>query len=604
LGIIASGLFFIIVFGFSSLFLPRMKGILLSLVSILFIIPHVMGYSNIDTSFITPFEKSGGKQTATYAEAMDFYKRLCGQYHTVIMGDIGITDIGYPLRIVFYRRNGDFKKEDWKQEGRVVILINNDIHPGEPDGVDACMMLLRDAVTGKIDIPANVALAVIPMYNLGGALNRNSYSRANQNGPESYGFRGNARNLDLNRDFIKCDAAETSGFEEQFTRLNPDIFIDNHVSDGADYQHIMTLLASQHDKVGGSTGAYMYKTFTPLLYRDMKDKGYDMVPYVNDFDKTPDSGWREFNDLPRFSSGYASLFHSMAYVPETHMLKPFKDRVIATYDLMACFIKEGATHAKEIKDVRESDLRALAKQKDFPLAWKVDTTRCDSIVFEGYEAGYKNSEVSGRPRLYYDRSKPYTRKVPFYDHYVPEKIVTAPAAYIIPKTWVPVITCLRSNGVHIVRLDQDTTITVTAYHIDNYETVAHPYEKHYLHKNVQVTANKVSMRFAEGDYLVWLNQRAKRYLVEALEPTAPDAFFAWNYFDGILQQKEYFSDYVFEDVATRLLEQDPSLKTMLEEKRAQDTSFANNGAAQLDFVYRHSPYFEPSVNRYPVYRIE
>jgi hypothetical protein len=508
------------------------------------------------------------------------------------------------LRIILYTRDADFKKDDWKRENRIVIFINNDIHPGEPDGVDACMMLLRDAAMGKIDIPGNVVLAVVPIYNIGGALNRNSYSRANQNGPESYGFRGNSRNLDLNRDFMKCDAAETSGFEEQFSRLNPDIFIDNHVSDGADYQHIMTLLASQHDKAGGEIGAYMYNTLTPALYRDMKAKGYDLVPYVNDFNVSPDHGWREFYDPPRFSSGYATLFHTMAYVPETHMLKPFRDRVKATYDLMECFIKEGSEHAKEIRDARAHDRETTLKQKNFPLEWRVDTTHCDSITFKGYEAGYKTSLVSGLPRLYYDHDKPYTRKVPFYDHFVPSKSVKAPQAYIIPKTWVPVISLLRSNGVRLERFYNDTLIDVTAYHIDNYETLTHPYEKHYLHYNVQVTPEKVNLPVAQGDYIVWLDQPAKRYLIEALEPTAPDALFAWNYFDGILQQKEYFSDYVFEDMAADYLDKKPAIRKQLEEKRATDTTFAKSADAQLDFVYRHSPYFEKSVNRYPIYRIE
>ena len=580
-----------------------MKILLTILISILLIAPHTWA-ADTDTSFVTPFEKSGGRQSATYTETIDFYNRLCKKNRALMMGDIGTTDIGFPLRIILYTRDADFKKDDWKRENRIVIFINNDIHPGEPDGVDACMMLLRDAAMGKIDIPGNVVLAVVPIYNIGGALNRNSYSRANQNGPESYGFRGNSRNLDLNRDFMKCDAAETSGFEEQFSRLNPDIFIDNHVSDGADYQHIMTLLASQHDKAGGEIGAYMYNTLTPALYRDMKAKGYDLVPYVNDFNVSPDHGWREFYDPPRFSSGYATLFHTMAYVPETHMLKPFRDRVKATYDLMECFIKEGSEHAKEIRDARAHDRETTLKQKNFPLEWRLDTTHCDSITFKGYEAGYKTSLVSGLPRLYYDHDKPYTRKVPFYDHFVPSKSVKAPQAYIIPKTWVPVISLLRSNGVRLERFYNDTLIDVTAYHIDNYETLTHPYEKHYLHYNVQVTPEKVNLPVAQGDYIVWLDQPAKRYLIEALEPTAPDALFAWNYFDGILQQKEYFSDYVFEDMAADYLDKKPAIRKQLEEKRATDTTFAKSADAQLDFVYRHSPYFEKSVNRYPIYRIE
>ena len=557
-----------------------------------------------DTAFITPFELSKGRQSATYKEMVDYYKRLVGSSRSLMSGDVGITDIGYPLRIIFYTRDGKFKKEDWKKEGRVVIFINNDIHAGEPDGVDASMMLLRDAALGRIEVPENIVLAVIPMYNIGGALNRNSYSRANQNGPESYGFRGNSRNLDLNRDFIKCDAAETQGFEEQFARLSPDIFLDNHVSDGADYQYTMTLLASQHDKTGGLTGEYMYKTFTPLLYKEMKSRGFEMTPYVNNFEGTPDKGWKEFYDMPRYSSGYAALFQTMAYVPETHMLKPFKDRVNATYALMASFIKLAGAHAKEIKEVREKDRAAIQEQKEFPLDWVVDTSRVDTIQFRGYEGGYKPSKVSGLPRLYYDRSKPYTKAVTYANHFVPVKKVTAPRAYIIPKTWVPVISCLRSSGVRIVRLEQDTAITVTAYHVDSYETTPHPYEKHYLHKNIAVTPSQVTLRFSEGDYVVWLNQAAKRYLVETLEPTAPDGFMAWNFFDGVLQQKEYFSDYVFEDLAATMLEKDPALKKQLEEKRQQDPVFAKDANAQLEFVYRHSPYFEQSANRYPIYRLE
>ncbi len=566
---------------------------------------HTLKAAVEDTSFITPFERSGGKQTATFFEVADFYKKLYATYpNQVLMGEMGISDAGYPLRSVFYSKTGDFKKDNWKRENKLVILINNGIHPGEPDGVDACMMLVRDAAQGKIDVPNNVVLVIVPLYNIGGALNRSSTSRANQNGPESYGFRGNSRNLDLNRDFIKCDATETQALEEQFARVHPDIFIDNHVSDGADYQYVMTLLPTQHDKLGGQTGAYMYNTFTPLLFEDMKKRGYEMTPYVNDFDNTPEKGWREFYESPRYSSGYAALFNIMAYVPETHMLKPFKDRVKATYALMQSFIKLGSEHANEIKKARADDRRALMSQKEFVLEWKVDTTICDTILFKGYESGYKKSEVSGLPRLYYDRTKPYSRKVPFYDHYIPGKKVTAPLAYIIPQTWVSVISLLRLNGVHMERFNQDTDMVVTAYHIDNYETVAKPYEKHYLHKNVQVSANTITLKCYKGDYFIPLDQPAKRYLVETLEPTAPDAFFAWNFFDGILQQKEYFSDYVFEDLAASMLKKDPALKAKLEEKRKADSEFANSAGAQLDFVYRNSPYMEPTYLRYPVFRVE
>ena len=171
----------------------------------------------------------------------------------------------------------------WKN--KIVILINNGIHAGEPDGIDASMMLARDIVNKKVTLPKNVVLAFIPIYNIGGCLNRNSTSRVNQNGPVEYGFRGNSQNLDLNRDFIKCDSRETMSFANIFQNLNPDIFIDNHVSDGADYQHTMTLLTTQYDKLGGDLGNWLKNNFEPSIYHNMKEKGWDLIPYV-DFEFT------------------------------------------------------------------------------------------------------------------------------------------------------------------------------------------------------------------------------------------------------------------------------------------------------------------------------
>ncbi|MGN6568414.1 MAG: M14 family metallopeptidase [Flavipsychrobacter sp.] len=552
----------------------------------------------------TTFEQSEGKQSATYQQAIDYYKQLCAKYPTLKMEETGSTDTYYPLHVVYYSNDEHFDRLRWKKQGKIILLINNGIHPGEPDGIDACMMMLRDAASGKIKIPDNVALAVIPVFNIGGALNRNSYSRANQNGPEAYGFRGSAQNLDLNRDFIKLDAKATRSLVALFHKLDPEIFIDNHVSDGADYQHVMTLLATQHNKLGGTLGKYMDKTFVPMVYADMKKKGYDLVPYVNDFNSTPDHGWTEFYDLPRFSSGFAAMWQTMAFVPETHMLKPYKQRVIATYDLMCSFIKLVSQHADVIQEVRMKDREAMFKKTTFTLNWKPDTSRYTMTPFKGYAAEYKKSEVSGLPRLYYDRSKPFTKEVPFYNYFIPTQKVTAPKAYIIKQGWDDVIDRLKRNEVAMQQLDRDTTLELSVYHIEKYETVQHPYEKHYLHKDVQVQKTTEKIKLIKGDYIIPTDQLARRYLVETLEPTAPDAFFAWNFFDAVLQEKEYFSDYVFEETAAKLLQKDTSLQRMLDEKRRTDAAFAKDGAAQLEFIYKHSPYAEPEYMRYPVFRLE
>ncbi|WP_205513665.1 M14 family metallopeptidase [Longitalea arenae] len=560
-------------------------------------------FSLFSQSILTKFEQSQGRETPTYQEIISWWQKLDSRSALVKMRTMGPSDAGFPLHLVVVSGDGDFDLASLRRKNKRIILINNGIHPGEPDGIDASMLLVRDMVTQKIKLPANVVLAIIPVYNIGGCLNRSPWYRADQNGPAAFGSRGNSQNLDLNRDFIKCDSKEARSFAAIFHECDPDVFIDNHVSNGADYQHVMTLLATQHSKMGGVMGEYLHDRFEPGLYKLMKEKGYDLVPYVDFAGNTPDAGLTAYFDGPRYSSGYATLWHSFAFVPETHMLKPYDQRVKATYALMESFIAFTSVNSAAIKQ-----LRTEAKNNDraagaFPVSWKLDTSRQEQVLFKGYEAGYKNSEVSGLPRLYYDRTKPYEKQLPYYNFYIPKTTIQKPAAYIVPQGWWKVIELLKLNKVRMVPLSKDTSITVEVYRIEDYKTLPRQYEMHHLNTEVVVSKKKQLVHCRKGDYYIPLNQEADRFLVTVLEPQADDSYFAWNYFDAILSRKEGYSPYAFEDLAAQYLHEHPELKKQLDEKRASDSVFAKSASAQLDFVYRNSPYFEPDHMKYPVYRV-
>ncbi|HMW27581.1 MAG TPA: M14 family zinc carboxypeptidase, partial [Ferruginibacter sp.] len=317
----------------------------------------------------------------------------------VLVKEMGMTDAGYPLHLVLVSKDGKFDPGQWHKQNKVVVLINNGIHPGEPDGIDASMMFVRDIVIKKISLPDNVALAFIPVYNIGGCLNRNSYSRANQDGPLEYGFRGNAQNLDLNRDFTKCDSKEARSFARLFHWLDPEILVDNHVSDGADYQHTMTMLTSQYDKLGAGLGGWLRDTFEPRLYNGMRDKKWDMVPYVSFETGSPDKGMMMFYDPPRYSSGYAALFQTIGFVPETHMLKPFKDRVLSTYAFSQTIIEQASEKAGELIEERKKAKAAVRSAASFPLRWSLDTSHYSFVTFKGYEQAYKPSDATGLNRM-------------------------------------------------------------------------------------------------------------------------------------------------------------------------------------------------------------
>lgn len=553
--------------------------------------------------FPTKFELSGGKQTPTYPEIIEWWKKIDASSPYIFMKEMGQTDSGHPLHLVLVSWDKDFNIASIRKKKKTIILINNGIHPGEPDGIDASMLLVKEVINPKHHLPDNVVLAIIPVYNIGGALNRSPFYRVDQNGPDEFGFRGNAQNLDLNRDFIKADSKNAMAFSKIFHFLDPDVFVDNHVSNGADYQHVLTLLTTQHNKLGGKLGEYLNKIFEPSIYSSMKNKGWDLVPYVNHFGETPEKGWSEFWDSPRYSSGYAALWNTFAFVPETHMLKPYPQRVEATRDLMKSFIGFASDHASEIIKLREQAKKEQATRVQFPIAWKWDRTKSTEINFKGYEAGRKPSEISGLPRLYYDRSKPFERKIPFYNSYTDTLTVEKPHAYIIPQGWWKVIERLQANHIKMRRLQRDTTIEVESYKIESYQSGQRPFEGHHLNTSVKISKQNKTMTFRKGDYFIPMNQAANRFLIQVLEPHAEDSYFAWNFFDPILGQKEGFSDYVFEETASAFLKQNPNLQKMLDERKAADSVFAKNGRAQLNFIYQNSPWFETAYMQYPVYRV-
>lgn len=350
-------------------------------------------------------------------------------------------------------------------------------------------------------------------------------------------------------------------------------------------------------------GEYLNKQMEPEIYASMKKKGYDLVPYVSFGGNSPDAGMTAYFDGPRYSSGYASLWHSFAFVPETHMLKPYKQIVESTYELMRSFIDFTSVNSATIKKLRDQTKELTKSRTEFPVSWSLNRTKSDQVLFKGYEAGRKPSEISGQPRLYYDRQKPYEKMIPYFNYFDEKTVIKKPVAYIIPQGWWKVIDLLKLNKVQMRTFKADTTIEVEMYRIDDYKTAARPYEMHHLNSDVKVSTRNIQMKFRKGDYFIPLNQSANRFLMEVLEPQGDDSYFAWNYFDGILGQKEGYSSYAFEDHAVEYLKQNPSVKDLLEKRRNTDTSFAKNGGAQLNFVYQNSPYYEPDHLRYPVYRV-
>lgn len=532
-------------------------------------------------------------QTPEWHEAIAVYEALATAHEDrTTFEAFGISDVGRPLHL-FTMGN---------PAADLRILVNNAIHPGEPCGVNACIAWATSLLENPEEFPDNTCIAIVPMYNVGGGLRRNCCTRANQNGPEEYGFRGNARNLDLNRDFIKCDSRNALAFNQMFAQFDPDLFVDTHTSNGADYQPALTLITTQPDKLGGPLGEWLEQEFTPRLYEGMEERGERMIPYVNSIEDTPDGGIVDFLETPRYSTGYGALHHAIGFTTEAHMLKPFSERVGATLDFLEVLLETASNSEQNIRELREQQHKAFLDSSRAPVAWEVDTSAVDSLSFPGYTARYEWSNITGSRRLKYDRDAPFEKSIPYLHTFQASRYAPIPGAYVVPQAWRHVIERLNANGVQSFALPRDTLMVLEVTMIEEHSAYPRPYEGHHYRSIEKVERTMEPVQLFQGDLIVPLKQPAARYLVETLSPEGTDAFIAWNFFDSALQQKEYFSSYVFEETAQSMLNADPALKTAFEaEKTQQGQDWSSR--AQLDWLYKRSPHFEGTASRYPIFSI-
>lgn len=548
------------------------------------------------------FAQWKGNTSPTYSELIGHLQKVDQDHSEVELYNMGSSDYGLPIYVCIINGSGDSLQTFYKARNHTTILINNAIHPGEPDGINACLIWLDDWIRkGKKtkDLPL---VAFIPAYNVDGMMVRSSTSRANQDGPEEYGFRGNAQNLDLNRDFIKMDSENAFTFSRIFHALDPDVFVDTHVSNGADYQYSLTLISSLKERLPLSLRTLTYDHALPDLCSSLR-KNYktDLFPYVTLKGETPDSGLEAFNDLPRYAMGYATLFNSLSFTVETHMLKPFPQRVEVTRQFIVELIDWTARNQAFIEEIRTKAIKEVRQQKNFAYNYQL-TEKKDSILFKGFEHSYPVSDVTGKPRLYYDRSKPYSRFIPHYNTYVPKDSVLTPSSYIVGLQCRKVIDRLKANKIQFSVFEKDTVMKVWITRVISFKSSGNPYEGHYLHNSVETVVEEQAVQIKKGD--IWINtEQQPLFLHSVLQPEGEDSYFAWNFFDSYVQQKEYFSAYVFEDRAAQLLTENPELKKKFDEKLNSDEKFRNSTWEQLYFIYRNSPNFEPSWHRLPVYQL-
>nr|WP_321358605.1 M14 family zinc carboxypeptidase [uncultured Draconibacterium sp.] len=545
--------------------------------------------------------------TPTYDEVIEMFQLLDSKYDNATFVENGSTDIGKPLHTFIINSEPEFNPEKIKAQGKSVLLINNGIHPGEPEGIDASLRFADDILRNKNGMQKwleNTVIVIIPVYNIGGHLNRGKYNRANQATPYETGFRGNAKNLDLNRDFSKCDSENARSINKIFNEWDPDVFLDTHTTNGSDHQYSITWITPFPDYFPPAQEQFLRSQMIPEMFEKMDEGEYKLTPYVNWFNYEPLSAIFLWQDSPRYSSGYASLFNSYGMMTENHVYKNFADRVKSCYQFITTLSEFTSENSKEIISSRKQGTEELLAMKTYPISYKVDTSSYSTFNFDGYETSEEViDKVTGLPRFGYDRSKPFTKEIRYYNVYNTVEEITIPEYYVLPQGWTKVIERLQLNGVGLVPMKKDTVMEVTVDYIDEYSSPKQPFNGHYFHNEVTTRSETQQIKYYTGDLLIPVRQSKMKYILEMLEPKAMDSFFRWNFFDSVLDQREYFSSYGFEENALKYLNEHPEFKKQFDEKRKADPELAKNHRAQLSYIYNNTEWAEKTYKRYPVAKI-
>jgi murein tripeptide amidase MpaA len=560
----------------------------------------------------THAERTNYRETPRYAETIEFAQRLAQSSPLIEFQTFGKSGEGRDLPLLIASEDATFSPDAAKATTpqKPIILIQACIHAGEPDGKDAGFALLRDiAITKTVpNLLKNVVVLFIPIYNADGHERSSPYNRINQNGPEEMGWRTTSTYQNLNRDYMKADTPETRAWLALWNRWQPDLFIDCHVTDGADYRYNITYQFEHHDGVDENVLAWEREVINGKVKPATEAAG-NLLSWYLEFRDNRDLtlGIEDFNGSPRFSTGYTPLRNRPGVLIETHMLKDYRSRVVGTYDFLRATVEEVNRNPEALLHaVRAADEKTLTSATSGREQWWVPltferTTESRRYDLKALEYQTEQSSISGATRVTYGTTA-LDLDVPMYDSFRVRTAIVPPLYYIVPPQWDEVIQRLKAHGLELQALREPAVLDVESYRFEDVVWPLGPFEGRHMPSYTTSTIRGERL-FPSGSVLVPLGQKLAKLAINLLEPLAPDSLVSWGFFNAIFEHKEYAEAYILEDLARKMIAADPGLLQEFESRLASDPEFAASSSERLKFFYMRSPYWDPLRNVYPVGRV-
>ena len=557
----------------------------------------------------TTAQKTKWQRTGRYGEVVT----LCAEWQRqhpdrVRCLEFGRTPEGRPMLALVASADGTIDAAAAREKGRPVVLFQGGIHAGEIDGKDAGFEALQILVAdkGRKKLLEKVTAVFVPVLNPDGHERFGENNRPNQVGPEEMGWRTNAQNLNLNRDYAKADSPEMQAMLRLLGEWDPIVYVDLHVTDGAKFRHAIAYLVEPV-----LAGAEELRPVASAMREDVRktlDKAghLPVVEFYPSFevDDDPASGFAAYVAPPRFSTAYWASRNRSGVLGETHSWKDDATRVRATRDSVIATIESVAARGADMRRAAAKAEASSAALAGKPLALVSDTTsKTRTIEFLGYAYEHVPSDVSGAKRIVYDLKKPRTWKVPFRDEVVPVVTVTLPrGGYVVPAahaSWVR--ERLAAHGIEW-RDAAPGVRDVEVFRAEKTGFGGSPYEGRQTLK-VEGAWKKEREEIGPGAIFVPIAQKNARLVAHLFEPLAPDSFLAWGFFNAHFERKEYMEAYVAEELAREMLK-DPLVKAAFDAQVAADPALAQSPGKRLEFFYRRHPSWDERLDLYPVFRTD
>lgn len=554
---------------------------------------------SVDSEWATPFEQSGGIESPSYDATIAWLDKLAGETDKLQKVSLGKSPQGRDIWMYIASSEGINESARLKQNTKPTVLVQAGIHAGEIDGKDAGMMLLRDIIQGdKSALLDKANLLFVPIFSVDAHERSGEFNRVNQRGPVNMGWRTTANNLNLNRDYAKADSLEMQHMLRAINVWQPDLYIDVHVTDGIDYQYDVTFGYNLAQGLSPASYRWLENSYRPAVEAALTEQGHIPGALIFAVDNADiNKGMSLWNPSPRFSNGYGDARHLPTILVENHSLKPFKQRVLGTYVMLAQTLKTVGEQATKLKSaIQEDKYRASPL---ITLTWKLAPLE-KGWDFKGIDYQLEKSPISGVEVVRWTGEPKLYPNLPVMAETVPDIKVTRPSAYYIPAQWTQVIDRLNVHGIRMTTLKKPTELKLQQYTLSNPVFNTKNFEGRQTVK-AESELTKVSTTLPAGTIKISTDQPLGDLAILLLEPQSPDSLLQWGFFNPIFTRTEYIEDYAVEPLAAKMLKDDPKLQAEFD-KALTNTEFAADPEARLRWFYERSPYYDNQYLKYPVYR--